>query len=96
MSPSLSLGLVTSAHSALWDWVLLNRHRWHQSLPAASTARTSVVARGVLGLAECVLAQRFCQFTLPQSAGDPPDLKTAKGKGDQSQLDTLSNMLGHE
>ena len=53
-------------------------------------------ARGVLGLAECVLAQRLCQFTLPQSAADPPDLKTAKGTGDQTQLDTLGNVLGYD
>jgi hypothetical protein len=55
-----------------------------------------VGARGVLGLAECILAQRFRQFTLPQSAADPPDLKTAKGKGDQTQLNTLGNVLGYD
>jgi hypothetical protein len=48
------------------------------------------------GLAECVLAQRLCQFTLPQSAADPPELKTAKGKGDQTQLNTLGNVLGYD
>jgi len=29
----------------------------------------------------------FCQVTPPKDATDPPDLKTAKDKGDQTQLD---------
>jgi hypothetical protein len=38
-------------------------------------------------LAELSLAQGSCQVTLPKDATDPPDLKTAKDQGDQTQLD---------
>lgn len=39
------------------------------------------------GLAELALAQRSCQITIPDGAADPPDLKTAKDQGEQTQLE---------
>ena len=39
------------------------------------------------GFTELALTQWSCQVTPPKDPADPPDLKTAKGKGDQSQLD---------
>ena len=36
---------------------------------------------------ELTLAQGSCQVTPSENAADPPDLKTAKDQGDQTQLD---------
>lgn len=38
-------------------------------------------------LAELSTALWSCQVTLPKDAADPPDLKTAKCKGDQALLE---------
>jgi hypothetical protein len=38
-------------------------------------------------LAELSTTLWSCQVTLPKDATDPPDLKTAKDQGDQTQLD---------
>jgi len=37
--------------------------------------------------AELPTALWSCQVTPPKDAADPPNLKTAKGKGNQTQLD---------
>ena len=47
------------------------------------------------GIAECPLAHRPCQITLAQSAADPPDLKTTKGKGAQTELDVSPVQVLH-
>ncbi len=39
------------------------------------------------GLTELSTALWSCKVSPPKDAADPPNLKTAKGKGDQSQLD---------
>jgi hypothetical protein len=47
-------------------------------------------------LAELSLTQRSWCPLLPQGAADPPDLKTAKGKGNQTQLDGCPVQLVHQ
>ena len=93
-SLSRSLGRVAYAHSALWDWVWPVMQFLHSRWCFRSGAKVTPLRRPLplrpnplQGLAECSFAHRSCQITLPQSAADPPDLKTAKGKGNQTQLD---------
>jgi hypothetical protein len=38
-------------------------------------------------LTKLTLAKESCQFPFPKNAADPPDLQTAEGKGDQTQLE---------
>ena len=42
------------------------------------------------------LAQGSCQVTPSENAADPPDLKTAKDQGDQTQLDVSPVQVVHQ
>ena len=53
----------------------------------ASSLWSSVCPDPFQGPAELPLAQGWCQVPLAQSAADPPNLQTAKGQGEQSQLE---------
>ena len=47
-------------------------------------------------LAELSTTLWSCQVTLPKDATDPPDLKTAKDQGDQTQLDVSPVQVVHQ
>jgi hypothetical protein len=41
------------------------------------------------------IAYCLCQVSLSKDAADPPDLETAKGKGDQSKLELSPVQVVH-
>ena len=67
---------------------LLLAERFGHSIRLRCSAPSDLLRPDPLqGLAELAFAHRSCQISLSQGAADPPDLETAKGKGEQTQLE---------